>query len=142
MSPFEKIHDGFFEHIGTAVAVAVVGLVGWICFAIAPLAIPAVESSLAPRTLLAILGLSLFLNVALSVAVWRLTSKPTELRLKYGVLWDKDKNPHCPICKNGGLDYDEWTYRLGYLCKSCDKVFPLKDSSGNDVKPVDAIASL
>lgn len=142
MSPIEKLHDGFFEHIGTAVAVSVVGLVAWICIEIAPLVVPVVESSLAPKTLLAILGLSFFLNSALAVVVWRLTSRRSELRLKYGVLWDKDKNPHCPICKNGGLDYDEWTYRFGYLCKGCDKVFSLKDSSGNDIMPDDAIASL
>jgi len=59
--------------------------------------------------------LSVFLNIALAVAIWRIQSKQTELKLKYGILWDKNKNPHCLVCKNAGLDYNEWNYgQLGY----------------------------
>ena len=88
------------------------------------------------------LGLSLFLNIALAVTVCRVKRQRPGLRLKFGMLWDSDKNPHCPICKTGGLEYDEWTYRVGYLCKSCNKVFPLKALSGDDLTPAEALTRL
>lgn len=143
MSSLEKIQEGFFNHVGTAAALAVTGLVGWLALQIAPSILPAIEHSVSTKILLAILLLSMFLNVALAVAIWRFPSRQTELRLKYGILWDKDKNPHCPVCKNGGLNYNEWNYgQLGYYCNSCEQVFGLKDASGKDVKPVDAIQGL
>ena len=142
MSALEKIQDGFFEHLGTAVAIAIVGLVAWISSQIAPIIAPAIEASLSTRVLIGFLGLSLFLNFALAVAVWRQPSKKADLRLKFGILWDKDKNPHCPVCKNGGLHYGDWNYQLGYHCNNCNKVFGLTDSAGKDVQPATVIAQL
>ena len=143
MSPLEKIQDGFFEHIGTAASIVVTGLIGWLALELAPIIVPAVEAALPLKVVLAILLLSLTVNIGLAVAIWRLASKRPQLRLKYGILWDSDKNPHCPVCKNAGLDYNEWNYgQLGYFCNSCEKVFGIKDSAGKDVKPADAIAAL
>ena len=143
MSPLEKVQDGFFKHIGTAAALAVTGLVGWLALQIAPSILPAIEKSVSTKILLAILLLSVFLNITLAVAIRRISSKKTELKLKYGILWDKDKNPHCPVCKNAGLDYNEWNYgQLGYHCNSCAKVFGLKDAFGKDIKPADALQGL
>lgn len=143
MSPLEKIQDGFFEHIGTAAAIVVTGLIGWLALELAPIIAPAIEAALPIKVVLAILLLSLAVNIGLAIAIWRLASKRPQLRLKYGILWDSDKNPHCPVCKNAGLDYNEWNYgQLGYFCNSCEKVFGIKDSAGKDVKPEDAIAAL
>lgn len=147
MSPLEKIHDGFFEHLGTAAALVVTGLIGWLSLEIAPAVLPAIEKSVPTKVLLAILLLSAFLNIALAAAiaiiVRRLASKKTDLKLKYGILWDKEKNPHCPVCKNAGLHYNEWNYgELGYRCNSCNQVFGLKDATGKDIKPADAVKSL
>ncbi|MDH5829820.1 hypothetical protein QFW80_04720 [Luteimonas sp. M1R5S18] len=143
MSPIEKIQEGFFGHIGTAAALVVTGLIGWLALEAAPIVAPAVESALPVRVVLAILALSLIVNVGFAVAIWRLSPKLQALKLKYGILWDSEKNPHCPICKNAGLDYGEWNYgQLGYFCNSCEKVYGLKDSAGKDVKPNDAIAAL
>ena len=143
MSPLEKIQEGFFEHLGTAAALAVTALIGWLSLQIAPIVAPAIEASLPIRVVLGILGLSLVLNIGLAIAVWRLSTKRSSLRLRYGILWDSDKNPHCPVCKNAGLDYNEWNYgQLGYHCNSCGKVFGLKDATGKDIRPADAISTL
>lgn len=143
MSSIKKIQDGFFEHIGTAAALVVTGLIGWLALEVAPIFAPAVESALHTKVLLAILSLSIIVNIVLATTTWRLASKRHNLRLKYGILWDNDKNPHCPVCKNAGLNYNEWNYgALGYLCNSCGKVYGLKDSAGKDIKPDDAIAKL
>jgi hypothetical protein len=143
MSPIEKIQDGFFEHIGTAAALVITGLIGWLVLEVAPIVAPAIESAFPAKVLLAILALSLIVNIGLAIVIWRFASRRPQLRLKYGILWDSDKNPHCPVCKNAGLDYNEWNCdQLGYFCNSCEKVYGLKDSTGKDVKPADAIAAL
>lgn len=51
MSPFEKIQEGFFEHIGTAVAVALVGLVARVFLEVAPVVAPVLESLSAAEVL-------------------------------------------------------------------------------------------
>lgn len=142
MSPLEKMQESFFDHIGTAVAISIVGLVGWLSTQIAPIIAPAIEASLPTHVLLGILGLSVFLNLALATVIWRVISKKSELRLKYGILWDKERNPHCPVCKHGGLNYNEWGYQLGYRCNNCEKVYGLTDNDGKDVTPAVAIAAL
>lgn len=142
MKPLEKIQEGFLEHIGTAAALVVTGLIGWLSLEIAPVIAPAVKASLSPEVLLAVLGLSLVVNIAMTVAIWRLTPKRPTLRLMNGILWDSDKNPHCPVCKNGGLMYDQWVHRWGYFCNNCGKTYGLQDASGNDVKPEDTITKL
>ena len=143
MSSFEKFKDGFFEHLGTAVALVVTGLVAWISMQIAPIILPAVLDKFPSKIMLAILMLSLFINIALAVITWRLTRKNDELKLLYGILWDKNKNPHCPVCKNPGLQYAEWNYgQLGYRCNPCDKIFALQNSSGTDIKPAQAVSEL
>lgn len=143
MSALEKVKDGFFKHLGTAAALVVTGLIGWLSLQVAPILAPVVEKALPVRVVLGVLGLSVFLNVGLAVALWRSGKERPTFRLKYGILWDKDKNPHCPVCKNAGLDYNEWNYgQLGYHCNKCAKVFGLKDAAGKDVKPADAIAAL
>ena len=142
MSSLQKIQDGFFEHIGTTVAVIIFGLLGWIFVQAAPIVLPVVERFFPVRILLAILALSITLNIVLGVAIYRLASNRQKLRLLYGILWDKDKNPHCPVCKNPGVQYDNWNYQWGYHCRNCKQTFALVDSSGVDVKPEVAIAQL
>jgi hypothetical protein len=142
MKPFEKILDGFFEHIGTVAALVVTGLIGWLFVELAPIVAPSIRTSLSMDVLLGMLGLSLSVNVALGVATWRLSSKRPTLRLMNGILWDADKNPHCPVCKNAGLNYAEWVDNFGYFCNNCRKTYSLQDASGNDVKPAEVLAKL
>jgi len=140
MKLLDKVRDGFLEHIGTACAAALTGLLGWLFYQLAPSLTPALQA-IPLHVVLAILLLSIALNVALVVTVWRL-SRPQQLKLMFGILWDKEKNPHCPVCKNPGLKYGEYGYQLGYHCNPCKQLFPLADASGNDVAPAVAINAL
>jgi hypothetical protein len=143
MSPLEKIQEGFFEHLGTAAALAVTALIGWLSLQIAPLVAPAIEDSLPIRVVLGILGLSLVLNIGLAVAVWRLSTKRSSLRLKYGIYWDKDKNPHCPSCKTPLASYNNYAqHGPGYWCRPCKGHFRLADASGKNVEPAHAVSEL
>lgn len=79
--------------------------------------------------------------VVFFLIVWYAT-KRSGLRLKYGIYWDGDKNPHCPSCRTPLANYNEYTVGKGYYCNPCEKVFPLADVSGKSVEPLKAIAEL
>lgn len=142
MSSLEKIKNGFFEHIGLTAALVLTGLIGWILTEVAPIVLPAIQEKLPSKVMLAILMLSIFINLLLAIAVWLLTRKREILKLRYGIFWDIEKNPHCPVCKNPGLQYSEWGYQLGYRCNPCDRIFSLCDSSGKDITPEVALKGL
>jgi hypothetical protein len=142
MSPLDKIQAGFFEHLGTAAALVVTGLIGWLSLQIAPIIAPAIETGLPIRVLLGILGLSVFLNVCAVLAIYKLRSGSSALSLKYGIYWDKKKNPHCPSCKIPIGGYNSYSSGKGYYCKPCGKIFGLQDASGTDIAPAQAISEL
>lgn len=143
MSSVEKIKNGFFEHIGSTAALVVTGLIGWIFTQAAPIVLPAIQEKLPAKVMLAILMLSLFINLLLAIAVWLLTCRREILKLRYGIFWDTESNPHCPVCKNPGLQYSEWGCgELGYRCNPCEKIFSLCDSAGKDITPEVAVKGL
>ena len=64
------------------------------------------------------------------------------IKLKFGIYWDKDNNPLCPSCK---LPVSFGKYVVGgtgYRCFSCKQTFPLTDDVGNRLKPEQAIQNL
>lgn len=139
MSLVEKFKEGFWSHIGSASASALMVILGWLFYQIAPSLLPAIEASASLRVILATLLLSFALNVALVVIVWCLFRR-NGLKLKFGILWDRGKNPHCPACKNGGLRYGEYNWgEIGYYCNSCKDVFHLVDAHGKDIAPAEAL---
>ena len=103
--------------------------------------LPALESSLSKSVLLKITLASLALNIILLAIFW-VTRKKSEFKLKYGIYWDSDKNPHCPACKIPTGAYNEYQAGWGYYCKPCGKIFPLTDAAGNDIKPAQVLAEL
>lgn len=132
---FDKLKEAALSRAVEASAAAVTVLVGWIVTEIAPILLPSIEAVATKKLLLSLLGLSLLLNLAMLTVVW-LLSKKSQLRLKYGIYWDKDKNPHCPSCKNPVSQYGNYqTIGEGYFCKTCSKLFPLADAAGNSISP-------
>jgi len=141
MTILSKVKDGFLEHVGAACAAAVVTLLGWILYQIAPVLVPAIESGVSLRIILAILLLSVLLNVVLAFICWH-TSRPTKLTLRFGILWDKEKNPHCPVCRNAGVRFGVYQSKPSYFCNPCSKVYNIADASGNSLTPDEALAHL
>jgi hypothetical protein len=84
---------------------------------------PQVLDLLSKQTLLAGLGLSIVLNLLeLTYYLLRLEKLDTGFKLKYGIYWDKDQNPHCPHCKTP-VTYGDYADSSGYYCKPCNHVF-------------------
>jgi hypothetical protein len=142
MPALQKIQDGFFEHLGSTIVLSIVGLLSWLFLSLAPAVAPVLRQHLSVDVLLAVLGVSVLLNAGLLFVVIYLRESESPLRLKFGILWDKDKNPHCPVCKRAGLQYGEWSFQPGYLCNPCNKTFALADESGKDLDPTTVIKSM
>ena len=116
-------------------AAATTVLLAWVGSQIAPALLPAIDAALSKTALLSLLVLSIVLNLVFLALVFYLAKKPP-LKLKYGIYWDKDKNPHCPSCKIPIAAYNEYTTAgKGYYCKPCNEVFPLQDARGKDIDP-------
>jgi hypothetical protein len=143
MSIADKLKETILSRAVEASAACITILLGWASSEIAPILLPAIEAVATKKLLLSILGLSLLINLALLAIVWLLSKKPPQLQLKYGIYWDKDKNPHCPSCQKPVAAYGEYSMLgKGYYCKPCNKVFPLADASGNNIDPKIAISEL
>lgn len=142
MTFLDKVKDSIATRAAEGVAASLTVLLVWAAYQIAPLVLPAIEAAISKQVLLALLVTSFFLNVIFLVVVW-LTSKKEPFRLKYGIFWDKEKNPHCPACKTPVAAYGDYpTGGKGYYCKPCNKVYALADASGKDIDPAKALAEL
>lgn len=100
---------------------------------------PPVLSLVSPQFLVRLL-LSLLVILLLGLA-YILLSRNRGLRLKFGIYWDKAKNPHCPVCKNP-VSYGEYVEGFGYYCNPCSHVYSLSDASGKEYTPKDVQALL
>ena len=62
---------------------------------------------------------------------------------KYGVYWDKQKNPHCPSCKKPILD----TTPISFMAKAttashATRSFHSPTLRGNKIEPAQALSEL
>lgn len=142
MSFGEKVKNSIVSRAAEGLAVSVSVIIIWISSKIVPAIFPLIESSLTKSLLVSLLFASLALNIIFLVLFW-IFQKKSDFKLKYGVYWDKDKNPHCPNCKIPLAAYDKYhSSGWGYYCNPCNNVFPLKDANGTDIKPQQAIIEL
>ena len=143
MSFKEKIENAFVSKAAEGVAISVGVLAIWVGKKLAPIVVPALEQKLSKEVLVSILLASLSLNILVLILFWILNRRSkSEFILKYGIYWDRDKNPHCPNCKIPIGGYGEYDAGWGYYCKPCAKIFPLTDANGNDIKPDQVIGEL
>lgn len=141
MSFGERVKESIVNRAAEALAVSVSVILIWVVSKVAPIIMPALESNISKPLLLSLFLASLALNLVFVVLFW-VTRKTSEFRLKYGIYWDTDKNPHCPNCKIPIAGYAEYQTGTGYYCKPCKKVFPLQDAAGNNILPSKAIGEL
>lgn len=135
-----KFWDKLIEHAAECAVAALSILLVYVAGQLAPVALPLLDA-LSNRVLLALMLASLLINVLLALLIYYVTRK-SPLRLKYGIYWDKERNPHCPACEKPVAAYGEYNSGWGYYCKPCGKVFPLADAAGNDKQPADVVREL
>jgi hypothetical protein len=141
MSFTDKIKESIISRAAESVAAAITVLIAWVAYQLAPAILPAIETALSKRVILALFLLSLVLNIIFFLFV-RAVSKKESFKLKYGIYWDKEKNPHCPNCKIPLAGYGMYSSGKGYYCKPCGKIFPLTDASGKNIDPQQVINEL
>ena len=101
---------------------------------------PQVSLLLSPQFVLLSLIVSISLN-AVAVA-YLFLARQGGLTFKYGVCWDRFKNPYCPHCKNPVVYGDYADDNSGYSCVPCNRVFKLMDNTGKHYLPSDVIKRL
>jgi hypothetical protein len=141
MSFGERVKEAIVNRAAEGLAVSVSVILIWVCSKIGPVILPALEANVSKSLLVTLLLASLGLNIVFLILFW-LTRKKAEFKLKYGIYWDSEKNPHCPNCKIPIGAYDEYQSGWGYYCKPCGKIFPLTDAAGKNIKPEQAISEL
>ncbi|WP_426809733.1 hypothetical protein ABOC32_28620 [Pseudomonas sp. WOUb67] len=137
----EKIKESIVSKTAEGLALSASAIIIWAGIQLAPVVIPALETSVPQSTLVSLLLASLALNIILVIIFWAFNRKP-DLVLKYGIYWDDSKNPHCPSCRIPISGYGDYQSGRGYYCKPCKKIFPLCDASGNDIAPEQVIREL
>ncbi len=138
----EKVREAIQSKAVESAVASITVLFVWAMYQLAPVILPAIEGAASKQVLLALVLSSFGLNAILVLLVWSL-SKNEPFRLKYGIYWDKEKNPHCPSCKTPVAAYGNYqSGGRGYYCKPCKKVFPLADAAGNNINPEQVIAEL
>ncbi len=139
----EKFENAFVSKATEGFAISLGVLLIWVGKVLAPIVVPVLEQKLSKESLVSLLLASLTLNILLVILFWILNNRSApKFKLKYGIYWDSDKNPHCPNCKIPIAGYREYDPGWGYYCKPCGKVFHLTDASGKDIKPEQAIKEL
>ncbi len=141
MSFGEKVKESIVNRAAEGLAVSASVILIWVATKVGPVILPALESNLSKSLLVSLLIASLALNLVFVILFW-VTRKKQEFKLKYGIYWDSDKNPHCPNCKIPIAGYAEYQAGKGYYCKPCKKIFPLQDAAGNDIDPSQVIGEL
>ena len=123
----------------------IVGLTGTVATWIGAAALPAISQHLPMRELLMLLALSTLANAISVIAIWRLR-KPEKMDRRFGILWDRDLQPHCPNCSS--LLHSLGDYKLasgfdgyGMLCSKCNISVGLSDDDGNS-KTLDELRKL
>ncbi|MGZ3789253.1 MAG: hypothetical protein ACXVLQ_12065 [Bacteriovorax sp.] len=138
----EIIKNKILERAVELVVAALIVLFGWSAAQIAPIFIPFLNQ-IPKNVFIALLLTSILVNGIFGVVIWILaSSNKTRFKLKYGIYWDKDKNPHCPNCKIPIGAYAKYQAGWGYYCKPCNKIFKLTDAHGNDINPTQVLKEL
>ncbi|MCU8343686.1 hypothetical protein M2G52_21045 [Vibrio vulnificus] len=143
MSFKERFAEAFISKSAEGVAVCLGVIFIWAATELAPVVIPALEDHLPKAALVSLLIASLGFNIVLVFLFWILNRKDSSgFKLKYGIYWDSDKNPHCPNCSKPVSAYNEYFKGWGYYCNSCKELCPVTDHTGADIKPEKVMSEL
>ena len=81
------------------------------------------------------------LNIWLNLYLKQRIKNKIKLRPKFGVLWDRNKEPYCPICENPLARYKvrlSGKTETGFNCANCDKRFSLITDEGKRITVIEA----
>jgi len=135
----EKAKEQIQESIVQILFGAIAGLMAVIAAYVGPLVLP-VFNSIPNNVLLTLLALSLLINIGLWYYVSHLSKQlrnlqDTKFTKRFGILWDKNYEPHCPSCKNMPSGYQEIkgtpkNRRAQFTCVNCKTTIQLSDQDG------------
>jgi hypothetical protein len=119
-------------------------LIGSIYSDLIPIIFPAIIQQLPKPVLLKMLTLAIVLFVlSLVLSLWIYNQFKTKLKPKFGVVWDKNKEPYCPACEK---PFTKFTLErgggakivVGLACPKCGNHFELITDEGERITLAEA----
>jgi len=143
MSWLSEIKDKAREHVITSILGLSALLLG-VIWAAVPAKIWGRVSAATPKPVLwatcSLLGLGLIVESACLVRLHR--EAKAKLKPRFGVLWSRDLEPHCPACSKPFGRYAEWVElgspEWGFWCAEHKEIFSMSDDNGHILELRDA----
>jgi hypothetical protein len=144
MSAIDKVKEALVSKTVEASISLVSMLLIFVFWQLAPAIIKSISITVSPQILLALLTLSIVINIFLvALFIYSRTKEKSDLKLRFGVYWDKDKNPYCPVCKNVLASSNSWgELKNEYYCNPCKTLVNTTDASGNTIPRKQAIEKI
>ncbi len=138
----ESIKESTTKYL-LSIILGVLGLlIGSIYSDLIPIILPSIIQQLPKTVLLKMLTLAIILFV-LSLALSWVTyiHLKTKFISKFGVVWDKNKEPYCPACEKPFAKYEAnlgGKIQAGLYCAKCNKTLPLITDEGKRLTLIEA----
>lgn len=131
----DRIYNNLYEKVVSGISTAVCLLLVWgfmkIFAPIIPKLTPVVIEYVNSEVLMTIVLLFAVIILVLIFIIYM--NRKRALALKYGIYWDKENNPLCPIHKTPLGVYDNYSHRIGFLCCKCNNEVHPMSISGKEV---------
>jgi uncharacterized protein YqhQ len=139
----ESIKESTTKYL-LSIILGVLGLlIGSIYSDLIPVILPSIIQQLPKAVLLKMLTLALilfFLSLALSWVIY--LQLKTKFKPKFGVVWDKSKEPYCPACEKPLTKYTLQNHdkiiAKGLRCAKCGVHFTLITDEGEKISLIEA----
>lgn len=142
MSLIFRAKEELLSHTFVACVAATTVLASWFLSLVAPVFKPAILAALPAQAVLPPLFLSLLINLIFVIMLYQATKKQEpELQLRFGIYWNKNNNPHYPVCQKS-VQYDDLGYNgVSYYCQPCKQATTSKNLTGKDMTSAEALSS-
>lgn len=144
MSFVEKAKEAAMSKTAEMIVASIAAILLFVFYQISPYLLEAIDKALSPRLLLALLALSFVINLFLLAYLFGLNKNVnSSLFLRFGLYWDKDKNPYCPLCQKPVSTHNFYgEMKNEYYCKPCNHLIHLTGEDGQKITRKEAIDAL
>jgi len=127
----QELQKKLLEHSVSIVVTLLTGLFLLAGKEIMVLLSPQVLDKLPKKAALSLFLLSLLVNCIMCAWVIILY-RSRQLTLRFGLYWDKDLNPYCPVCQSPLGAYGDYMTGRGFNCIKCNEIVLITAPDGSN----------
>jgi len=120
----------------SALAALFVSILSEISREVGPLVLDTLSRSVSPTALLRLLSMCLLtMMIEMSFVIYLILKLKTKLKPRFGMLWDREKNPHCPACQSLLADLGNCAIgSIRFKCLKCNQGIMLVNDKGSIIE--------